>query len=76
MKLLLPETFFWTMWFCVQYEAMHNSETSEPLTPAHHNPKVKLKKELGLLEGVSIILGIIIGSGQSLLSNTYITMYL
>ena len=28
--------------------------------------KVKLKKELGLLEGVAIIIGIIVGSGTSL----------
>ena len=30
--------------------------------------QVKLKKELGLLEGVAIILGIIIGSGESLMT--------
>lgn len=29
------------------------------------NDKVRLKKQLGLLEGVAIILGIIIGSGKS-----------
>merc|ERR1719334_1359774 len=41
---------------------MRHSDTSEPLTPSH-SQKVKLKKELGLVEGVAIILGIIIGSG-------------
>ena len=47
------------------------SDTTEPLTGAAHgglkergDNTVKLKKELGLLEGVAIILGIIIGSGE------------
>lgn len=46
--------------------AMPESETTEPLTGAGGEAppeKVKMKKELGLLEGVAIILGIIIGSG-------------
>lgn len=34
------------------------------MTPVDEKPaKVRLKKELGLLEGVAIILGIILGSG-------------
>lgn len=52
-----------------------NSETTEyltaemePMTPTQDNggdikQETKLKKELGLVEGVAIILGIIIGSG-------------
>lgn len=35
------------------------------MTPVEDKPdKVRLKKELGLLEGVAIILGIIFGSGK------------
>lgn len=42
----------------------------EPMTPTEekkddNNGKTELKKELGLLEGIAIILGIIIGSGKS-----------
>lgn len=37
--------------------------TSIVATPEAENEKVKMKKELGLLEGVAIILGIIFGSG-------------
>lgn len=54
-----------------------NSETTEaltaelePMTPTgeratekQDSEKTQLKKELGLLEGVAIILGIIVGSG-------------
>jgi len=47
----------------VQYSRMvaESSPSTEPLQGGPE--KVKLKKELGLLEGVAIILGIIIGSG-------------
>lgn len=54
------------------------SETQEALTAAELEPmspteekkeedngKTELKKELGLVEGIAIILGIIIGSGTS-----------
>ena len=37
--------------------------------------KVKMKKQLGLVEGVAIILGIIIGSGISLEGFNMLTVY-
>lgn len=41
------------------------SPNSENLPPfPNENDKVQMKKQLGLLEGVSIILGIIFGSGN------------
>ncbi|XP_018025153.1 Y+L amino acid transporter 2-like [Hyalella azteca] len=48
--------------------AMTVSETTEPLTGqagggGSGDDRVKLKKELGLVEGVAIIIGIIVGSG-------------
>jgi hypothetical protein len=33
-------------------------------TPEENGERVRLKKQLGLLEGVAIILGIIFGSGE------------
>ena len=36
----------------------------EPMLGGEQKDGVKMKKSLGLLEGVAIILGIIIGSGQ------------
>lgn len=47
---------------------MLNSPTTDGLTPMTeeipNGAKVRMKKELGLLEGVAIILGIIFGSGE------------
>ncbi|KAG4079058.1 hypothetical protein HA402_001713 [Bradysia odoriphaga] len=40
-----------------------NSEIVPPFPNENGNDKVQMKKQLGLLEGVSIILGIILGSG-------------
>lgn len=42
-----------------------NSEIVPPFPNENGNNKVQMKKQLGLLEGVSIILGIIFGSGNS-----------
>lgn len=42
-----------------------NSEIVPPFPNENGNDKVQMKKQLGLLEGVSIILGIIFGSGNS-----------
>ena len=65
------------------------SDTTEPLTQSLESPTsqdgpglpskesgTKLKKELGLLEGVAIILGIIIGSGKAIIKYfiTYILL--
>lgn len=41
-----------------------NSEIVPPFPNQNGNDKVQMKKQLGLLEGVSIILGIIFGSGN------------
>lgn len=41
-----------------------NSEIVPPFPSENGNDKVQMKKQLGLLEGVSIILGIIFGSGN------------
>lgn len=41
-----------------------NSEIVPPFPNENGNDKVQMKKQLGLLEGVSIILGIIFGSGK------------
>lgn len=41
-----------------------NSEIVPPFPTENGNDKVQMKKQLGLLEGVSIILGIIFGSGN------------
>lgn len=43
-----------------------NSEIVPPFPQENGNDKVQMKKQLGLLEGVSIILGIIFGSGKLL----------
>lgn len=43
-----------------------NSENLPPFTKENVDDKVQMKKQLGLLEGVSIILGIIFGSGELL----------
>ncbi len=41
-----------------------NSEVLPPFSQENGADKVQMKKQLGLLEGVSIILGIIFGSGN------------
>ena len=42
--------------------AENGASNNKELTP--ENDKVRMKKELGLFDGVAIILGIIIGSGM------------
>lgn len=37
--------------------------------PPDQNEKIKMKKHMGLMEGVAIILGIIFGSGDTYISN-------
>ena len=47
---------------------LHDGEKPSPNADSgSKNEGVKMRKELGLLEGTSIILGIIMGSGKSLL---------
>lgn len=42
-----------------------NSPAGQELLPdTPNNEKVRMKKELGLLEGIAIIIGIICGSGM------------
>lgn len=43
---------------------MHCINTEESKLQSDKQDKVQMKKQLGLLEGVAIILGIIIGSGM------------
>lgn len=43
-----------------------NSEIVPPFPNENGNDKVQMKKQLGLMEGVSIILGIIFGSGKAM----------
>ena len=40
-----------------------SGETSTSVSTRDSDERVKMKKQLGLLEGVAIILGIIFGSG-------------
>lgn len=40
-----------------------DAETTKQLTPSSSDGGVQLKKELGLLDGVAIIVGVIIGAG-------------
>lgn len=42
------------------------SPVENPLLTPMEEDKVRMKKELGLLEGVAIILGIILGSGRKM----------
>lgn len=46
---------------------LSSPETAPEVANINSDDKVKMKKELGLLEGVAIILGVILGSGKNLL---------
>jgi len=62
---------FWFLLQKMNTVTSENAKNANDSTPEEMGDRVRLKKQLGLLEGVAIILGIIFGSGQYDIYNKY-----